>query len=105
MKRNISLVFDFLRYITDHPELINKIPNGGELEFLDKDFPLTEMKPGVEGVAADRTNDAVFQPFIDYVQGCINQNKEIGVITVPSQVTEKQRIGNLIQCSGKTVKE
>lgn len=42
VNKNISLVFDFLRYITKHPELIEKIPNGCELEFLDKDYPVPE---------------------------------------------------------------
>ncbi len=50
VKKNVSLVFDFLRYLTEHPEMIEKIPDGCELEFLDKDFPLTEIKPSVEGV-------------------------------------------------------
>jgi len=42
VKKNISLVFDFLRYLTDHSELIEKLPDRCELEFLDKDFPLIE---------------------------------------------------------------
>ena len=50
VKKNISLVFDFLRYLTDHPELIEKIPDGCELEFLDKDFPLTGIEPDAEAV-------------------------------------------------------
>lgn len=49
VKKNISLVFDFLRYLTDHPEFIEKIPDNCELEFLDKDFPLTERESSVEG--------------------------------------------------------
>ncbi len=49
VKKNISLSFDFLRYLTDHPELIKKIPDGCELEFLDKDFPLIEAEISVEG--------------------------------------------------------
>ena len=49
MKKNISLVFDFLRYLTEHPELIEKMPDGCELEFLDKDFPLIETETSVEG--------------------------------------------------------
>ena len=49
VKKNISLVFDFLRYLTDHPELIEKIPDNCELEFLDKDFPITETEPSNEG--------------------------------------------------------
>ena len=50
VKKNISLVFDFLRYVTDHPELIEKLPGGCELEFLDKDFPLIEPEISIEGV-------------------------------------------------------
>ena len=42
VNKNISLVFDFLRYITEHPELIEKILNGCELEFLDKDYSIPE---------------------------------------------------------------
>lgn len=49
VKKNISLVFDFLKYLTDHPELIEKLSNRCELEFLDKDFPLTETEIRVEG--------------------------------------------------------
>ena len=49
VRKNISLVFDFLRYLTDDPELIEKLPNRCELEFLDKDFPLTEREISVEG--------------------------------------------------------
>ncbi len=50
VKKNISLVFDFLRYVTDHPELMEKLSDGSELEFLDKDFPLTDKEMRVEGV-------------------------------------------------------
>ena len=50
VKKNISLVFDFLRYLTDHPELIEKLPDGCELEFLDRDFPLIESEIRDEGV-------------------------------------------------------
>ncbi|MBC8466203.1 MAG: hypothetical protein H8D55_00025 [Deltaproteobacteria bacterium] len=49
VKKNISLVFDFLRYLTDHPELIEKLPDQCELEFLEKDFPLIERETNVEG--------------------------------------------------------
>ena len=49
IKRNVSLVFDFLRYLTDHPELIKRLSDGSELEFLDGDFPLNETETRVEG--------------------------------------------------------
>ena len=44
VKKNTSLVFDFLRYLVEHPEMIKKIPDGSELEFLDKDFPVSESE-------------------------------------------------------------
>jgi len=50
VKKNVSLVFDFLRYLTENPEMIEKIPDGCELEFLDKDSPVIETEPSVEGV-------------------------------------------------------
>jgi len=49
VKKNISLVFDFLRYLTEHPELIEKLPDQCELEFLEKDFPLIESEINDEG--------------------------------------------------------
>ena len=49
VKKNVSLVFDFLRYLTEYPEMIEKIPDGCELEFLDKDSPVIETEPSVEG--------------------------------------------------------
>ncbi|MBW1706244.1 MAG: hypothetical protein JRJ86_13925 [Deltaproteobacteria bacterium] len=48
VKKNTSLVFDFLRYLVEHPEMIQKIPDGSELEFLDKDFPILESENSAE---------------------------------------------------------
>jgi len=48
VKKNTSLVFDFLRYLVKHPEMIQKIPDGSELEFLDKDFPILESENSAE---------------------------------------------------------
>ena len=44
VKKNISLVFDFLGYIIEYSEFIEKLPNGCELEFLDRDFPIIESE-------------------------------------------------------------
>jgi len=49
IKKNISLVFDFLRYLTDHPEFVQKLPDQCELEFLEKDFPIVKMEADIEG--------------------------------------------------------
>jgi hypothetical protein len=43
--KNISLVFDFLRFLTDHSEIVEKLPDQCELEFLEKDLPLVETDP------------------------------------------------------------
>lgn len=37
--RNIGATFDFVRHVIDHPELIDTIPDGAELDFIDKDMP------------------------------------------------------------------
>lgn len=37
--RNIGMTFDFIRYLVDHPEVIDTIPDGSELDFIDKDMP------------------------------------------------------------------
>ena len=50
VRKNISLVFDFLRYLTDDPELIEKLPNRCELDFLDKDLPVIEDESIVTSV-------------------------------------------------------
>jgi len=49
VKKNISLVFDLLRYVTDHPEFIEELPDQCELEFLEKDFPYIETKTNTQG--------------------------------------------------------
>jgi hypothetical protein len=38
-ERNIGITFDFLRYLVDNPEFIDKIPDGIEINFIDKNMP------------------------------------------------------------------
>ena len=40
VERNIGVTFDFVKHIIDHPELMDTIPDGAELDFIDKDIPL-----------------------------------------------------------------
>jgi hypothetical protein len=40
VNRNIGLTFDFVREIIKDPSIMDKIPNGAVLEFVDKDFPI-----------------------------------------------------------------
>ena len=37
--RNIGLTFDFIRGLVDHPEALEKIPNGSELDFIRSVIP------------------------------------------------------------------
>ncbi len=39
VNRNIGLTFDFIQQVVDHPEILEAIPNGAELDFIDKDMP------------------------------------------------------------------
>lgn len=39
-EKNIGITFDFVRHVIDHPELIETIPDGAELDFIDKDMPV-----------------------------------------------------------------
>lgn len=47
--KNIGITFDFLRYIVDHPEMLDSIPNGAELSFIEKDMPIS-----LENIKKDR---------------------------------------------------
>jgi hypothetical protein len=40
VERNIGITFDFVRHVIDHPELIDTIPDGAELDFIDKNMPV-----------------------------------------------------------------
>lgn len=42
--RCIGMTFDFVRHVIEHPELIDTIPNGGELDFIDNDVPFKVEK-------------------------------------------------------------
>ena len=38
INRNIGLTFDFIRQAVNEPDLLNKVPDGSVLEFVEKDF-------------------------------------------------------------------
>jgi len=40
IEKNIGITFDFIKHLIDHPNVIDTIPNGAELDFIDKDMPL-----------------------------------------------------------------
>ncbi len=44
IERNITLTFDFLRQVIENPTIIDNIPNGATIEFVQKDVPIIETK-------------------------------------------------------------
>ena len=44
INRNIGLTFDFLREAIKNPSMLNAIPDGSTLEFVEKDFSRIERK-------------------------------------------------------------
>jgi hypothetical protein len=46
INRNIGLTFDLIRHIIDDPSIIENIPDHCEIEFVEKDFPITKKKYG-----------------------------------------------------------
>jgi len=51
VKKNIGLTFDFIRAAVADPHLLDKIPDGAEIEFLETDVPRieTEERATMEG--------------------------------------------------------
>jgi hypothetical protein len=39
VEKNITLSFEFERYVVEHPEMLNQIPDGAAVVFLPKDDP------------------------------------------------------------------
>jgi hypothetical protein len=62
VNRNIGLTFDFIRAVVDHPETLEKIPNGSELDFIEKDLPLKLLSPAKRGRVARYKVERVFEP-------------------------------------------
>ena len=44
VKKNIGLTFDFIRAAVADPHLLDKIPDGAEIEFLETDLPRIETE-------------------------------------------------------------
>ena len=62
VERNIGVTFDFLKHLIDHPEMLNTISNGGELDFIDKDIPLqTSTQPKKKKISRYRIQHT-FEP-------------------------------------------
>jgi len=48
VERNIGLTFDLLRQMLEEPSLVDKIPDGSVIEFVEKDFAKRETKSSVK---------------------------------------------------------
>ncbi len=42
IEHNITLTFDFIRKVIDDPSILDKLPNGSVIEFVEKDFSILE---------------------------------------------------------------
>jgi hypothetical protein len=62
VERNIGLTFDFLRHLIDHPEMIDTIPDGAELDFIDKDMPVKDKGDIKRNKVARYKVEHVFEP-------------------------------------------
>jgi hypothetical protein len=40
VQKNISLSFDFIRHLVQNPHLMESIPDGAEVEFVEHDLPV-----------------------------------------------------------------
>lgn len=49
IQRNIGLTFDFLREIVKDPRIIENIPDGTVIEFVEKDYVKREKEIRVKG--------------------------------------------------------
>ena len=61
-ERNIGLSFDFIRQIIDRPHIINNIPAGAELDFIDKDVPVKVKERGKRNKIVRYKVNRVFEP-------------------------------------------
>ena len=48
VKKNVGLTFDFIRATVADPSLLDKIPDGAEIEFLETDLPRIETEDRAE---------------------------------------------------------
>jgi hypothetical protein len=62
VERNIGMTFDFIKYVIDHQETIESLPNGAELDFIDKDLPFKLKKGTKRGRIARYKVEHVFGP-------------------------------------------
>lgn len=60
-ERNIGMTFDFIRHLIEHPETIDTINDGAELDFIDKDMPFRAKTVSRKKVARYKV-EHIFEP-------------------------------------------
>jgi hypothetical protein len=55
VKKNISLTFDFIRHLIKNTEMLDKVPDGVDIEFLELDLPMH-----ISEVPSDESTKSVF---------------------------------------------
>lgn len=61
VKKNIGMTFDFIRQLIDYPEMIESIPNGTELDFIDKEIPFRTKEKGKGGKVVRYRVEHIFE--------------------------------------------
>lgn len=62
IERNIGMTFDFIKQLIDHPEAIESIRDGAELDFIDKDMPVRIKEDAEEESVVRYKVEHVFEP-------------------------------------------
>ena len=62
VERNIGMTFDFTRHLIDCPEIIDTIPAGAELDFIDKDMPFKVKEHAKKKKVARYKVEHIFEP-------------------------------------------
>jgi len=49
--KNIALTFDFLRYVLNHVEMLEALPENAEIDFVELDLPIRTSADAVDTAA------------------------------------------------------
>ncbi|NCO82844.1 MAG: hypothetical protein COZ31_06625 [Nitrospirae bacterium CG_4_10_14_3_um_filter_44_29] len=61
-ERNIGMTFDFVRHLIEHPDILNTITDGAELDFIDKDMPTKERERVKKKKVISYRVEHIFEP-------------------------------------------
>lgn len=61
-ERNIGMTFDFVRHLIEHPDILNTVTDGAELDFIDKDMPSKHKEKAMRKKIASYKVEHVFEP-------------------------------------------